>query len=62
VPGQGALDRRRTPWPGGYDLCIDGIIGFRYRPPLPPEAAAAIEASAVAPPAQGGRRPSDRLE
>jgi NAD(P)H-hydrate epimerase len=28
-----------------YDLCICGIIGFRYRPPLPPEAAAAIEAS-----------------
>lgn len=31
--------------PGGYDLCLCGIIGFRYRPPLPPEAAAAIEAS-----------------
>jgi len=28
-----------------YDLCLCGIIGFRYRPPLPPEAAAAIEAS-----------------
>jgi NAD(P)H-hydrate epimerase len=30
---------------GGYELCICGIIGFRYRPPLPPEAAAAIGAS-----------------
>ena len=30
---------------GKYDLCIDGIFGFQYRPPLPPEAAAAIEAS-----------------
>lgn len=30
---------------GKYDLCICGIIGFRFRPPLPPEAAAAIEAS-----------------
>ncbi len=29
-----------------YDLCLDGIFGFQYRPPLPPEAAAAIEASA----------------
>src|SRR5580658_4776616 len=28
-----------------YDLCLCGIIGFRYRPPLPPEAAAAIQAS-----------------
>ena len=28
-----------------YDLCICGIIGFRYRPPLPPEALAAIQAS-----------------
>lgn len=28
-----------------YDLCLCGIIGFRYRPPLPPEAAAAIEIS-----------------
>ncbi len=30
---------------GKYDLCICGVIGFRFRPPLPPEAAAAIEAS-----------------
>lgn len=30
---------------GKYDLCIDGIFGFQYRSPLPPEAAAAIEAS-----------------
>ncbi|HEY1765906.1 MAG TPA: NAD(P)H-hydrate dehydratase [Opitutaceae bacterium] len=29
-----------------YDLCLDGIFGFQYRPPLPPEAVAAIEASA----------------
>ena len=28
-----------------YDLCLCGIIGFRYRPPLPPEASAAIQAS-----------------
>jgi ADP-dependent NAD(P)H-hydrate dehydratase / NAD(P)H-hydrate epimerase len=28
-----------------YDLCLCGIIGFRYRPPLPPKAAAAIEVS-----------------
>jgi NAD(P)H-hydrate epimerase len=28
-----------------YDLCLCGIIGFRYRPPLPPEAASAIEVS-----------------
>ncbi|HXQ81638.1 MAG TPA: NAD(P)H-hydrate dehydratase [Opitutaceae bacterium] len=30
---------------GTYDLCLDGIFGLQYRPPLPPEAAAAIEAS-----------------
>jgi NAD(P)H-hydrate epimerase len=30
---------------GDYAICIDGIFGFQYRPPLPPEAAAAIEAS-----------------
>jgi len=29
-----------------YDICIDGIFGLQYRPPLPPEAAAAIAASA----------------
>jgi hydroxyethylthiazole kinase-like uncharacterized protein yjeF len=29
-----------------YDLCLDGIFGLQYRPPLPPEASAAIEASA----------------
>jgi hydroxyethylthiazole kinase-like uncharacterized protein yjeF len=28
-----------------YDLCLDGIFGFQYRPPLPPEASAAIKAS-----------------
>lgn len=28
-----------------YDLCIDGIFGYQYRPPLPPEAAAAIAAA-----------------
>jgi hydroxyethylthiazole kinase-like uncharacterized protein yjeF len=31
---------------GRYDLCLDGIFGFQYRPPLPPEALAAIGASA----------------
>jgi ADP-dependent NAD(P)H-hydrate dehydratase / NAD(P)H-hydrate epimerase len=30
---------------GGYDLCLDGIFGFQYRPPLPLEAKAAIAAS-----------------
>jgi ADP-dependent NAD(P)H-hydrate dehydratase / NAD(P)H-hydrate epimerase len=34
-----------TAFAGKYDLCICGIIGFRFRPPLPPEASAAIEAS-----------------
>jgi NAD(P)H-hydrate epimerase len=29
-----------------YDLCLDGIFGFQYRPPLPPEAAGALAASA----------------
>jgi NAD(P)H-hydrate epimerase len=29
-----------------YDLCLDGIFGYSYRPPLPPEAAAAIAAAA----------------
>jgi hydroxyethylthiazole kinase-like uncharacterized protein yjeF len=29
-----------------YELCLDGIFGLQYRPPLPPEAAAAIAASA----------------
>jgi NAD(P)H-hydrate epimerase len=30
---------------GDYDLGLDGIFGFQYRPPLPAEAKAAIEAS-----------------
>lgn len=30
-----------------YDLCLDGIFGFQYRPPLPPEALQAIAASAA---------------
>jgi ADP-dependent NAD(P)H-hydrate dehydratase / NAD(P)H-hydrate epimerase len=29
-----------------YDICIDGIFGLQYRPPLPPEATEAIAASA----------------
>jgi hydroxyethylthiazole kinase-like uncharacterized protein yjeF len=29
-----------------YTLCLDGIFGFQYRPPLPPEAKEAIAASA----------------
>ncbi len=29
-----------------YELCLDGIFGFQYRQPLPPEAAAAIAAAA----------------
>jgi len=28
--------------PGGYDLCLDGVFGFQFRPPLPPRAAAVI--------------------
>jgi NAD(P)H-hydrate epimerase len=24
---------------GGYDLCLDGVFGFQFRPPLPPRAA-----------------------
>jgi len=32
--------------PEAYDMCLDGIFGLQYRPPLPPEAAAAIKASA----------------
>jgi NAD(P)H-hydrate epimerase len=31
-----------------YDLCLDGIFGFQYRPPLPAEARAVIMASAQA--------------
>jgi ADP-dependent NAD(P)H-hydrate dehydratase / NAD(P)H-hydrate epimerase len=30
---------------GRYDICLDGIFGYQYRPPLPPEALAAIAAS-----------------
>jgi NAD(P)H-hydrate epimerase len=29
----------------GYDLCLDGIFGYQYRPPLPAEAVAAIAAA-----------------
>jgi NAD(P)H-hydrate epimerase len=29
---------------GDYDLCLDGIFGFQFRPPLPPRALAAIKA------------------
>jgi ADP-dependent NAD(P)H-hydrate dehydratase / NAD(P)H-hydrate epimerase len=29
-----------------YDLCLDGIFGYQYRPPLPPEALTAIAAAA----------------
>jgi hydroxyethylthiazole kinase-like uncharacterized protein yjeF len=32
-----------------YDVCIDGIFGYQYRPPLPVEAAAAIGAAAARP-------------
>lgn len=28
-----------------YDVCLDGIFGYNYRPPLPPEAIAAIQAA-----------------
>jgi len=31
-----------------YDVAIDGIFGFQFRPPLPPEALAAIAAGAAA--------------
>jgi hydroxyethylthiazole kinase-like uncharacterized protein yjeF len=30
---------------GAYDLCLDGIFGYQFRPPLPPEALAAIAAA-----------------
>ncbi len=30
---------------GRYDICLDGIFGYQYRPPLPPEALAAIAAA-----------------
>jgi ADP-dependent NAD(P)H-hydrate dehydratase / NAD(P)H-hydrate epimerase len=30
---------------GEYDLCIDGIFGYQFRPPLPAEASAAIAAA-----------------
>jgi len=30
---------------GRFELCIDGIFGFQYRPPLPAEARVSIEAS-----------------
>jgi NAD(P)H-hydrate epimerase len=34
--------------PGGrYDLCLDGIFGLQYRPPLPDEALAALGAAAL---------------
>jgi hydroxyethylthiazole kinase-like uncharacterized protein yjeF len=39
---EGVADRLSGP----YDLCLDGIFGFQYRPPLPPAALAAIAASA----------------
>jgi hydroxyethylthiazole kinase-like uncharacterized protein yjeF len=46
---EGARGRARSVSAGAiekaYDLCLCGIIGFRYRPPLPPEAAGAIEAA-----------------
>jgi NAD(P)H-hydrate epimerase len=29
----------------GYDLCLDGIFGYQYRPPLPAEALAAVAAA-----------------
>ena len=32
-----------------YDVCIDGIFGYQYRPPLPTAAAAAIAAAARLP-------------
>jgi NAD(P)H-hydrate epimerase len=34
--------------PRRYDLCLDGIFGLQYRPPLPPAALAAIAAGAAA--------------
>jgi hydroxyethylthiazole kinase-like uncharacterized protein yjeF len=36
--GSGGLSR-------SYDVCLDGIFGYQYRPPLPPEAVAAIAAA-----------------
>ncbi len=29
---------------GGYDLCLDGVFGFQFRPPLDPKCAALIDA------------------
>jgi hydroxyethylthiazole kinase-like uncharacterized protein yjeF len=31
--------------PDSYDIAIDGIFGFQFRPPLPPEAVAAVAAA-----------------
>jgi NAD(P)H-hydrate epimerase len=35
VTSAGSLGRR-----GSYDLCLDGVFGFQFRPPVPPRAAA----------------------
>jgi NAD(P)H-hydrate epimerase len=46
---EAARDRVRAVEDGairpGYDLCLDGIFGMQYRPPLPPEVLAAIAAA-----------------
>lgn len=40
----------RTAFPAGarYDLCLDGVFGFQFRPPLDPECAALIDAANTA--------------
>ncbi|MGA2017527.1 MAG: NAD(P)H-hydrate dehydratase [Opitutaceae bacterium] len=42
---RGRVDDAAAP-SGAYDICMDGIFGIQYRPPLPPEALAAIAAAA----------------
>ena len=44
--GRGRVRLRDADRPrAAYDLCLDGIFGYQYRPPLPPEALAAIAAA-----------------
>lgn len=41
APRKGA--RQRADLPGAYDLCLDGIFGFQFRPPAGPRVAKLIE-------------------
>ena len=38
-----AIERAALP-PGPWDLCFDGVFGFQFRPPAPPEVAALLDA------------------